>query len=157
MKIWIINGANLNFLGKRDIGQYGERSYETLCDMIREKAEEISAQVNLCQSNHEGELIDKLQEAYRSGVDAVIINPGAFSHYSYALRDALEVLDCIKIEVHISNILKREEFRRKSITAEVCNAVISGFGLEGYLLSMDYIASLCTPSNAGRQKKEIKA
>lgn len=156
MKIWIINGANLNFLGKRDIIQYGERSYETLCDMIREKAQEISAQVQICQSNHEGELIDKLQEAYQSKVDALIINPGAFAHYSYALRDALEVLDCIKIEVHISNIQKREEFRRKSLTAEVCDAVMSGFGLEGYLLAMDYLILLCGGEKNEVQKKEQK-
>lgn len=154
MKIWIINGANLNFLGKRDVEQYGEKNYRTLCSMIEKKAEEIGANVRIYQSNHEGEIIDKLQEAYEHKPDALIINAGAFTHYSYAIRDALELLSCIKIEVHISHIYRRESFRRNSVIAEVCDSTISGFGAEGYLLAMEYVHRSGEAKREGIKKEE---
>ena len=91
------------------------------------------------QSNYEGGLIDKIQEAYRTGVEGIIINPGAFTHYSYALRDALASVEIPKIEVHISNVHKREEFRHVSVTAPVCTGQVVGLGLKGYELAMDYL------------------
>lgn len=139
MKILVLNGPNLNFLGIREKGIYGKEDYAYLVSMLEEKAEKEGHEIEVFQSNFEGGLIDKLQEAYHSGVEGIIINPGAFTHYSYALRDALASLEIPKIEVHISNVHKREEFRHVSVTAPVCTGQITGLGLFGYLLAMDYL------------------
>lgn len=139
MKILVLNGPNLNFLGIREKGIYGKEDYGCLVSMLEEKAEKEGHEIEVFQSNFEGGLIDKLQEAYHSGVEGIIINPGAFTHYSYALRDALASLEIPKIEVHISNVHKREEFRHVSVTAPVCTGQITGLGLFGYLLAMDYL------------------
>ncbi len=139
MKILVLNGPNLNFLGIREKGIYGTQDYAYLTSMLQEKAEAEGHELEVFQSNYEGALIDKLQEAYHQKVEGIIINPGAFTHYSYALRDALASLEVPKVEVHISNIHKREEFRHTSVTAPVCTGQITGLGLKGYLLAMDYL------------------
>lgn len=140
MKLLIINGPNINFLGIREKGIYGTENYDTLLQMIAHKAEELGVEAEVFQSNHEGAVIDKIQEAYHTGVDGIVINPGAFTHYSYAVRDALASVEIPKIEVHISNVHKREEFRHVSVTAPVCTGQVVGLGLKGYLLAMEYLS-----------------
>lgn len=137
MKILVMNGPNINFLGIREKGIYGEENYDSLCERIRRKAEELEVEVAIFQSNSEGALIDRIQEAYGDGTDAIIINPGAYTHYSYALRDALASVQIPKIEVHISNVHQREEFRHTSVTAPVCSGQIVGLGFAGYELAME--------------------
>ena len=137
MKILVMNGPNINFLGIREKGIYGEENYDSLCERIRRKAEELEVEVAIFQSNSEGALIDRIQEAYGDGTDAIIINPGAYTHYSYAVRDALASVQIPKIEVHISNVHQREEFRHTSVTAPVCNGQIVGLGFTGYELAME--------------------
>lgn len=142
MKILIINGPNLNFLGIREKGIYGVQSYEDLLKMIAEKGEQLEVQTEVFQSNHEGAIIDRIQDAYFDGTEGIVINPGAFTHYSYAIRDALASVTMPKIEIHISDITSREEFRKISVTAPVCNEQIYGHGLEGYLEAMEKVANL---------------
>lgn len=139
MKILIINGPNLNFLGIREKSIYGTRDYNFLLKMIQDKADEENATVQVYQSNHEGAIIDRLQEAYSDGTEGIIINPGAYTHYSYAIHDALKSLEIPKIEIHISDIMSREEFRRVSVTAPACDVQIKGHGLEGYLEAIDML------------------
>ena len=139
MKLLVLNGPNLNFLGIREKGIYGNQDYAYLVKLLQEKAEREGHELEVFQSNGEGALIDKLQEAYHTGVEGIIINPGAFTHYSYAVRDALASIEVPKIEVHISNVHKREEFRHVSVTAPVCTGQIVGLGLKGYELAMDYL------------------
>lgn len=139
MKLLVLNGPNLNFLGIREKGIYGTQNYESLVEMLQEKATKESHELEVFQSNYEGAIIDKLQEAYHSGVQGIVFNPGAFTHYSYAIRDALASMEVPIIEVHISNVHKREEFRHVSVTAPVSTGQIVGLGLSGYLLAMDYL------------------
>lgn len=139
MKILVINGVNMNFLGIRNKEVYGNKDYSYLLEMIDKKAKELGVDVECFQSNHEGAIVDKLQEAYFEKPAGIVINPAAFTHTSVAIRDALESLDCIKVEVHISNISDREEFRHKSLTQPVCTGQIAGLGLNGYTLAMEYI------------------
>ncbi|MBQ8956609.1 MAG: type II 3-dehydroquinate dehydratase [Lachnospiraceae bacterium] len=142
MKILVINGPNLNFLGIRDRKVYGNEDYDHLVGMIRDKAMELNAEVECYQSNHEGDLIDRIQQAYSDGTGGIVINPGALTHYSYALYDALGSYDTIPmVEVHISDINSRDEFRKKSVTAPACDKQIVGHGLEGYLEAMEFIIS----------------
>lgn len=142
MKLLVLNGPNLNFLGIREKGIYGKQDYNVLVSMLEEKAGREGHKIEIFQSNYEGGLIDKIQEAYHSGVEGIIINPGAFTHYSYALRDALASVEIPKIEVHISNVHKREEFRHVSVTAPVCTGQVVGLGLYGYSLAMDYLTTV---------------
>ncbi len=142
MKILVINGPNLNFLGVREPGIYGKDDYSYLLSILKQKAEKKAVRIKTFQSNLEGEIINRIQQAYTDKVDGIIINPGAFTHYSYAIRDALASLVIPKIEVHISNVYKREEFRHKSVIAPVCNGQITGLGLNGYLLAVDGIIDL---------------
>ncbi len=137
MKLLIINGPNLNFLGIREPGTYGTDNYETLCKRLKNKAEQDGDELEIFQNNCEGAIIDRIQQSYSDGTEAIIINPGAYTHYSYAIRDALASIKVPKIEVHISNIHTREEFRHTSVTAAVCNGQIVGMGLYGYELAMD--------------------
>ena len=139
MKLLLLNGPNLNFLGIREKGVYGTEDYGYLVRMMKEKAEREGHELDIFQSNFEGGLIDKIQEAYYNGTEGIIINPGAFTHYSYALRDALSSVEIPKVEVHISNVHKREEFRHTSVTATVCDGQVLGLGLKGYALAMDYL------------------
>ena len=137
MKILVMNGPNLNFLGIREPGQYGTENYETLCAKIEAAAAAKGDTVEIFQNNCEGAMIDRLQAAYSDGTEGIIINPGAYTHYSYAIRDALASLTMKKIEVHISNIHKREAFRHTSVTAPVCDGQIVGLGTNGYLLALE--------------------
>lgn len=139
MKILVINGPNLNFLGIRERSVYGNQDYEYLLSMLEKKGQETGNQVQVFQSNHEGAIIDRIQEAYFDGTEGIVINPGAFTHYSYAIRDALASITVPKVEIHISDITKREEFRRVSVTAPVCDRQIYGKGLEGYLEAIDEV------------------
>lgn len=137
MKILVINGPNLNFLGIREPAQYGTENYEALCAKIEAAATAKGDTVEIFQNNCEGAIIDRLQAAYSDGTEGIIINPGAYTHYSYAIRDALASVTVKKIEVHISNIHKREEFRHTSVTAPVCDGQIVGLGINGYLLALE--------------------
>lgn len=139
MKLLVINGPNLNFLGIREKSVYGNQDYQFLCDMIANKAKETHSDITVFQSNHEGAIIDRIQEAYFDGTEGIIINPGAYTHYSYAIRDALASIVVPKVEIHISDITKREEFRKISVTKEACDHQIYGQGLDGYLQAIDYI------------------
>ena len=139
MKLLLLNGPNLNFLGIREKGVYGTEDYGYLVRMMKEKAEREGHELDIYQSNFEGGLIDKIQEAYYNGTEGIIINPGALTHYSYAMRDALSSVEIPKVEVHISNVHKREEFRHTSVTAPVCDGQVLGLGLKGYALAMDYL------------------
>ena len=142
MKILVINGPNLNFLGIREKGIYGTCNYEYLLDLVTKKANELDVTLETYQSNVEGELINRIQQAYFDQVDGIIINPGAYTHYGYALRDALASITVPIIEVHISNVHKREEFRHTSVTAPVCSGQIVGLGLKGYELAMEALVSM---------------
>lgn len=142
MKVLVMNGPNLNFLGIREKGIYGEVNYESLCRQIQAKAMELGIEADIFQSNSEGGLIDRIQAAYEDGTQGIIINPGAYTHYSYALRDALASVQMPKIEVHISNVHQREAFRHTSVTAPVCNGQIVGMGLFGYELALEAMQRL---------------
>ena len=139
MKILVINGPNLNFLGIREKGIYGTMNYQGLVDMIEKKGKETGNDITVFQSNHEGAIIDRIQEAYFDGTQGIVINPGAFTHYSYAIRDALASIEVPKVEIHISDITKREDFRKISVTKEVCQEQIYGHGVNGYLEAIDFL------------------
>lgn len=142
MKLLIINGPNLNFLGIREKAIYGNQDYDYLLSMISDKGKEVGATIEVFQSNHEGAIIDRIQDAYFDGTQGIVINPGAYTHYSYAIHDALASVTMPKVEIHISDITAREEFRRISVTAPACDAQIYGKGLEGYLIAIDKVISL---------------
>ena len=135
MKILVINGPNINMLGIREPGIYGKDSYETLCANIRQYADKNGAVVKLYQSNHEGCLVDEIQAAYGL-FDGIVINPGAYTHTSYAIHDAIQSVSIPTVEVHLSNIHAREEFRSRSVTAPVCLGQICGLGEYGYILAL---------------------
>ena len=140
MKILVINGPNLNFLGIREKAIYGSQDYQYLLDLIGKKAEDTDSDIEVFQSNHEGAIIDRIQDAYFDGTQGIVINPGAFTHYSYAIHDALaSVTTMPKVEIHISDITSREEFRKISVTAPACDKQIYGQGLDGYLQAIDYV------------------
>ncbi len=142
MKILVLNGPNLNFLGIREKGIYGTQDYNYLLELLEKKAVQSEIIIETFQSNSEGEIIDRIQKAYHDEIDGIVINPGAYTHYSYAIRDALASIAAPKIEVHISNIHQREEFRHTSVTAAVCTGQIAGLGLQGYLLAVDAIIDM---------------
>lgn len=139
MKILVINGPNLNMLGVREPSVYGAMSYEKLSESIKSYAKSKNVDVTVMQSNVEGEIVTCIQQAL--GVyDGIVINPGAFTHYSYAILDALLSVSLPTVEVHISNIHKREEFRHKSVTVQACIGQICGFGLRGYKMAIDFLS-----------------
>lgn len=138
MKLLILNGPNLNLLGSREPDIYGRESYDVLCRQIYRHADTIGCTVEVFQSNHEGTLIDAIQAA-QAGYSGIVINPGAYAHYSYAIYDALRAVDVPAVEVHISDITAREPFRAVSVTAAACVKTICGHGLAGYLEAMDYL------------------
>lgn len=140
MKILVINGPNLNMLGIREPGIYGASTLKDLENMIKNRAGEMNIEVSFFQSNTEGEIINEIHAAYKK-YDGIIINPGALTHYSYALHDAISSIDIPAIEVHISNIHKREEFRHKSVTAPACKGQICGLGFNGYILALEAFAN----------------
>ncbi len=137
MIIHVVNGPNLNMLGKRDPSIYGSFSYDRIIDKIKKWAETKEVILDFFQSNHEGEIIDYIQNLPET--DGIVINPGAFTHYSYAIHDALETFKGPKVEIHISNIFKREEFRSKSVISRACDGIISGLGWYGYILGIEYV------------------
>ncbi len=137
MKLLVINGPNLNLLGSREPEVYGRKTYGDLVEMVGGFAADNELELELFQSNHEGAIIDAIQAA-RDRVDGIIINPGAYTHYSHAIHDAIKAAAVDAIEVHISNIHAREEFRRVSVTAPACAGQISGLGFYGYIAAMRY-------------------
>jgi 3-dehydroquinate dehydratase-2 len=140
-KVVVVNGPNLNLLGKREPEVYGTRSMADLLKVVRARAHELGLSVVAFQSNHEGEIIDFLQKE-APGSLGIVINPGALAHYSLALGDCLLALAVPVVEVHISNIHAREEFRSKSVTARAARGVITGLGFTGYELAMEYLTTL---------------
>jgi 3-dehydroquinate dehydratase-2 len=136
MRILVINGPNLNLLGSREPDVYGKQSYASLCGEIKAFAAEKGVEIEVMQSNHEGAIIDRIQ-AFDG--DGIVINPGAFTHYSYAIHDALKSVDVPAVEVHMSNVHAREEFRRKSVTAPACLGQICGLGVFGYKAAIEYL------------------
>lgn len=137
-KILVIHGPNLNLLGIREKGIYGTETFDSINDRIRQEAEKLGVQVDIFQSNHEGEIIDKIHAAM--GVyGGIVINPGAYTHYSIAIRDAIKAVSIPTVEIHLSNVHAREEFRAKSVIAPVCVGQISGFGGDSYILGLNAI------------------
>lgn len=139
MKIYVINGPNLNMLGIREPGIYGNGSYADLMDMVKSRCNELGIDVVCYQSNHEGDLVDKIQEAYFEGADGIVINPGAYTHTSIALLDAVKSVKIPTIEVHISKLSEREDFRQVSYIRLACEKTISGMGLDGYIEAINYL------------------
>ena len=139
----VINGPNLDFLGIREPGVYGTQTYSDLEKKIETHAEDMGIETVVMQSNSEGDIIDYIHDA-RGNYDGIIINPGAYTHYSYAIADALSTVSLPTVEVHISNIHKREEFRHKSVTAPQCIGQICGLGFSGYTLAMDFLIGYIT-------------
>ena len=139
MKILVINGANINMLGIREPEIYGRTTYEDLCALIEAHAKALGVDVAIFQSNHEGDLVDAIQRAY-GDADGIVINPGAYTHTSVALLDALKAVSIRAVEVHISDVDAREAFRRVSYVRLACEKTISGHGVNGYLEAMDYLA-----------------
>jgi 3-dehydroquinate dehydratase-2 len=140
-KILVIHGPNLNLLGEREPGVYGSTSFAQLNTMIQERAEKLGMKCEIFQSNHEGAIIDRLHAA-RKDFDGVIINAGAYTHYSYAIHDAIHDICIPVIEVHISNIHAREGFRSNSVISPVCKGTIAGFGINSYFLALYAMAEM---------------
>lgn len=139
MKILVINGANLNLLGIREPSIYGQNTYQDLVDLISKHCESKGIEVFFVQSNHEGDLLDAIQKAYFDKIDGIVINPGAYTHTSIALLDALKAVNIPTVEVHISDPDSREDFRKISYIREACKATIKGKGFQGYLEAIDFL------------------
>ena len=140
-KILVIHGPNLNMLGQREPDIYGHQSLDEINARLLSLGENLGLEIETFQSNHEGEIVDRIQLAVRS-CDGILINPAAYTHTSIAIRDALSLLDIPVVEIHLSNIYKREPFRHKSLIADIATARISGFGAHGYLLALQGLAAL---------------
>ena len=137
MKIFVINGPNLNLLGVREPAHYGRETYDELVEKIRRHCRERGVDVDCYQSNHEGDLVDRIQQAYYAGADGIVINPGAYTHTSGALLDAVKAVSIPTVEVHISAVERREDFRQVSYIRAACVATITGHGTDGYLMAID--------------------
>ena len=140
MRIWIINGPNLNLLGIREPEHYGNQTYADLCNLCREHGEKIGVEVECFQSNHEGNLVDYIQAAYGQ-VDGIVINPAAYTHTSVAILDAVKAVRIPTVEVHISKVMERESFRQISYIREACIACIAGHGFDGYTEAIDLLVA----------------
>ena len=145
-KILVINGPNLNMLGIREPEIYGSKTYKDLCSLIENYSVEKGIQTEIFQSNHEGDLVDKIQNAYRK-FDGIVINPAAYTHTSVALLDALKSVGIPTVEVHISDVSKREAFRQISYVREYCTATVAGLGFNGYLKAIDILTENSNDSN----------
>lgn len=139
MKILVINGPNINMLGIREPDIYGKDTYIDLINLCREAAEEVGVEIDCFQSNHEGDIVDKIQEAYRK-VDGIVINPAAYTHTSIAIADALKAVSIPTVEVHISDVDEREEFRKISYVRDIAINTIKGYGFEGYRMAIRELA-----------------
>lgn len=137
MKILVLHGPNLNLLGTREPHIYGKDTLEDINARLRERAARDNIELRIVQTNHEGVMVDELHRARTDGFDGVLLNPGALTHYSYALRDAIAAIEKPVVEVHLSNIFKREEFRHRSVITAVCVGHIVGFGWRSYLLGLE--------------------
>lgn len=137
MKIMVINGPNLNMLGVREKNIYGTKDFTDVCKYIQNEVEKRGHEMTLLQSNLEGEIINFIQKAYYEKYDGIVINPGAYTHYSYAIHDAIKGVSIPTVEVHISNVHTREDFRRVSVTAPACIGQMCGFGEFGYVLAIE--------------------
>ena len=137
-KILIINGPNLNLLGKREEEIYGTTDFNIILEELKNVVSKSDAELEYFQSNHEGKIIDKMHQAI-GNINNIILNPGALTHYSYSLHDAIKAVKIPTIEVHISNIYGRDEWRSKSVISPAAAGVISGFGIEGYVMAIDFI------------------
>ncbi|MDV4152181.1 type II 3-dehydroquinate dehydratase [Clostridium sp. AL.422] len=142
MKVLVINGPNLNMVGIREKGIYGTRDFKDICNYIKEEGQKRNIDIKLFQSNIEGEIISEIHNAYYEKYDGIIINPGAFTHYSYAILDAIKAVNINTVEVHLSNIHSREEFRHKSVIAPACIGQICGFKEFGYIMAMEALKSM---------------
>ena len=138
MKILVINGPNINMLGIREPDIYGKDNFKTLCSNVENYAEEKGVEVKLYQSNHEGDLVDEIQNAYNN-FDGIVINPGAYTHTSIAILDAVKAVGIPTVEVHISDVSKRENFRQISYIRSACVKTIAGHGIKGYIEAMGYL------------------
>lgn len=138
MKLLVINGPNLNMLGIRERHLYGARDYAALCEYVREQGQRLGVEVELFQSNHEGALVDCIQAAYQR-IDGIVINPGAYTHTSVALLDALKAVDIPACEVHLTDVNAREEFRKISYVRMACQRTFAGYGFDGYRMAMEYL------------------
>lgn len=138
MKIYVINGPNLNMLGIREPDKYGTDSYQSLIDLLNTHAKNNGYEIITYQSNHEGDLVDKIQEAYYKKADAIVINPGAYTHTSIAIADALSTVKIPTAEVHISDVSKREDFRQISYIRPLCVKTVMGKGLQGYIEAIEF-------------------
>ena len=139
MKLLIVNGPNINMLGIREKHIYGDRGYDALCRMIEGWAKELGCEVELFQSNHEGTIVDRIQQAYFDGTDGIVINPAAYTHTSVAILDALKAVSLPAAEVHISDVNAREPFRRLSYAGMACGAHFIGLGFDGYRRAMEWV------------------
>ena len=140
-KFMLLHGVNHNMFGKRNPEQYGTITLDEINQNVFRLAEELGVSVTAFQTNHEGEMVDKIHEAYLEGYDGVMINAGAWTHYSYAISDALEMLTCPLIELHMSNIHKREEFRHHSVISPIADGIIVGLGADVYTLGLRALVS----------------
>ena len=147
MKILIINGPNINMLGIREKNYYGVNTYDFMVDSLKKLSEKNGIEIEFYQSNHEGFLVDKIQEAYYKKIDGIVINPAAYTHTSIAILDALKAVSIPTVEVHISDINNRDEFRKKSFISEACAKVIIGKGLAGYEEAVLFLKDFCLNKN----------
>ncbi|MDL2237792.1 type II 3-dehydroquinate dehydratase [Christensenellaceae bacterium OttesenSCG-928-K19] len=147
--IMVINGPNLNMLGIREPGVYGPQSLEEINSLILEETSDLDVEIEFVQTNHEGEIIDEIQAAYYDVRDGIVINAGAYTHYSYAIRDAIASVKMPFVEVHLSDISAREPFRRVSVIEDVCVAQISGLGYKGYVRAIEVLAKGTEEENNG--------
>ena len=150
MKLLIVNVPNLNMLGIREKHLYGDRDYEALCRMIRQWAEEMGCAVELFQFNHEGAIVDRIQQAWFDGTNGIVINPAAYTHTSVAILDALKAVSLPAAEVHISDVSAREPFRQVSYAGMACGAHFIGMGFEGYKKAMGWV--ICELRCEGRER-----
>lgn len=141
-KLLILNGPNINMTGLREKNVYGTRTFKDLMDMVQAEADKLGVEIRCVQSNSEGALIDAIQAAFFDGLDGIVFNPGGYTHTSVALHDAIKSVPIPTVEVHMSNIQARDEFRHRSVTAPACVGQICGFGFEGYLMGMRALAEM---------------